>query len=173
MAINTGAANTQANQLRAYETQLTQAKQGLRDYQNRLSANWQGADSALVRQAIENAIAEINGVMNQLAPLSQDIRNAAEQIRREEEAAAAAARKQAQIRQARAELDAARRVADELKKKLEQLIQIAKNRPKSNLFGAVSTAMADQAAIAQAQIAFNDAAKRADELQQRLNQLSR
>ena len=171
MAINTATANSQADQLRSYEAQLSQAQTGLREYQSRIAANWHAEEATLLSKAIDKVLSEMNRTINQLGPLSQNIKNAAEQIRCEEEAAAILAKKQEQIRKAKVESDTANTAAENLKKKLEELIKIAASRHKGAA-GAVYIA-ADQTAIANAQRAFDEAAQLAVELQNRLNQLSR
>lgn len=171
MAINVSAANGLASQLASYTTQLTQARNYLSGYKNSLNSAWQAPEMAYINKAIDQTVADINNALNQLNPLSNDIRNAADEIRREEEAAAALARKQEQIRKVRADLDAAKAVADELKRKLDQLVRIANNRPKG--VAGIAYIASDKAAIATAQAAFTDAARRVDELQRTLDQLSR
>lgn len=168
MAINTFAANQQADRLRSYETQLTQAKNSLRAYQYSLTANWAGEEASHINRAIEQVLSQITAAQNQLAPLAQDIKNTAEQIRREEEAAAALAQKQAQIRQVSADLEAAQKSAEELKKKLDTLIRNTGNQPRRWVGAA-----ANQALINSTLTAYNEAAQKAEELQDLLSQLSR
>lgn len=82
MAINVSAANGLASQLASYTTQLTQARNYLSGYKNSLNSAWQAPEMAYINKAIDQTVADINNALNQLNPLSNDIRNAADEIRR-------------------------------------------------------------------------------------------
>jgi predicted RNase H-like nuclease (RuvC/YqgF family) len=168
--INTSVANQYAEKLRSYETQLTQAKTNLRAYQTGITSGWQSAEVSYINRAIEQVLAQITAAQNQIAPIAQEIKNTAEQIRREEEAAAALAQKQAQIREVRTELEAAQRTAEEQKKKLDEQLRIA-GVPAGGLVGAFTGAV-NQTMISTTKTLYEDAVRRVDELQRLLNQIS-
>ena len=56
MAINKAVAFQQADQLRSYETQLTQAKNNLRSYQSSLAANWSCNEMIYISRAIDQVL---------------------------------------------------------------------------------------------------------------------
>ena len=80
-------------------------------------------------------------------------------------------RKQAQIRQLRTEMEAAQKTAEELKKKLDELIHNSGNQ--SMDFIRKFTGVANQTRINTVQITYNDAARRVEEIQNLLNQIVR
>jgi len=171
MAINTAVAFQQADQLRSYETQLTQAKNLLRSYQSSLTANWNCNEMTYISRAIDQVLSQITSAQNQLMPLAHEIKNTAEQIQREEQAVIDSARKQVQIRQLRTEMETAQKIAEELKKKLDELIRNSGNQ--SMDFIRKFTGVANQARIKTAQMTYTDAARRVEEIQNLLNQIAR
>ena len=168
MAIDMSAIHRHAAELYTYEAQLTQAKNRLRAYREAVCAGWQGEEAADIARAIEQVLAQISSAQNQLVPLAQDIRQAAEEIRREEEAAAAQARRQAQMRQARQELEEATEARDGLLEKLNGLLPAS---ARSNAWAALPDAVGDSRVTA-AWSAYQAAVRRVEELEKVLETLS-
>ncbi len=128
MAINVGAANSQASQLSSNVSQLRNAKNQLVTYRSTITSNWQGAEVGYIVSAINQLIDEIDGAIRNLDSIGGDIRQTAEQIRREEEAAAAAAaaararaEKQRRIQAAQQKYNEARDELDKLNEEMEKL----------------------------------------------------
>lgn len=171
MTMNINGTFQQADQLRSYETQLTQAKNNLRSYQSSLYANWNCEEMIYISRAIDQVLSEITSAQNQLVPIANEIKNTAEQIRREEEAATILAQKQAQIHQLQTDLEAAQKTEEELKKQLEQLIRNSGNQPRD--YASKFTGVINQTMINKAQMIYADATRRVEEIQNLLNQITR
>lgn len=92
MAINVNVANVRAAQLLAYADQLRTAKHQLSSYKMSVASHWQGPEVTYITQGVDQTIAQLDSVINQLHSLSSDIKSAASAIKREDDAAAAAAR---------------------------------------------------------------------------------
>ena len=157
MPINVSLTNQQADRLRSYEEQLAQAKNNLRDYHARLNASWQSPEVVYINRAIDQTLSQITAAQNQLPQLAQDIKIVAEQIRREEEKAAL-------INQVTIALNVARKFADEVKKRFEDMI---KQYPHKKIADSVKSQ------IELVRKEYTEALCKVDELQNRLNQVSR
>ena len=164
MAINVSLANQQANQLLSYEAQLAQAKNSLHDYHRKLNANWQGEEVIYINRAIDQTMSQITAAQNQLPQLAQDIKIAAEQIRREEEKAAL-------INQVTIALNAARKFANEVKKRLEDMMKAIENEIKRYPNKIITDSARTQIELVRKE--YTEALRKVDELQNRLNQVSR
>lgn len=126
MGINVAAARIQAVQLNDNAFQLKSAKNKLKMYRSVISDNWSGKEVPYILAAIDETMNDINKSIKELESLSRDIKQVAEQIKREEEAAAAAAAaaaKQQRINKAQAEYDEACKELDDLNEKKASLIK--------------------------------------------------
>ena len=125
MAINVNAANVQAQQLNNNICQLRVAKQKMLAYRASVSNNWRSKEVSYILAAIDLVLKDIDLAIRNLDSLSNDIKNAAAQIKREEDAAAAAARvraeRQRRIRVAQKAYDDAQADWEALNKKREEL----------------------------------------------------
>ncbi|MBR4858863.1 MAG: hypothetical protein IKU08_06725 [Clostridia bacterium] len=96
MSINITAANNQANQIYSYAQQLRNTKTQLLSYKSSLQLNWSGQEVPFILKSIDQTLDRINAIIKELELLSNDVKGAANTIKREEEAAAAAARARAE-----------------------------------------------------------------------------
>lgn len=169
MAVDMSAIHRQAEELCAYETRLAQATNRLRAYREAVCAGWQGEEAADIARAIGQALAQISYAQNQLVPLAQDIRQAAEEVRREEVAAAAQARRQARLRQTRQELEEATEARDGLLERLNGLLPASMH---ADAWTALPGTMGDSRVKA-AWSAYQAAVRRVEELRTLLEALSK
>lgn len=149
MAINVDQARSQSAQLEGYAAQLSQARQQLLRYREEVAAGWQGQETTYLIQAINQAIARLDGAKSELNAISRDMVSAAQKIRAEEEAAARAAR-EAAAREAAAKEAAAREA------EAKRQAQAAKNQR-----------------IRQAQDAYNQAVEQLNALQKEYESIAK
>jgi len=160
-------ASARADQLRSRETQLTQAKDFLREYQSIYFVNWQTEETAFINKAIDSALFDINAAINQLSPMSDHEKTIAMQKKRSDEAAEKARKRdeetvkrtseQLRANQIRSDLEAAKANSNNQKRKLDSLIK----------------AMGDQASIMLAYNAYSASLQRVDELQKAVSNLAK
>lgn len=131
MAINVTKANQQAAEIADKIGQLRNAKSSLQKYKAELQANWQGKETGLFIEGIDNTIAKIDALLGSLNNLSNNIRAAAREIDQEEkaaaQAAAARAARQQRLAQARNDYNRACETLDSIAKERAAVVAQMRN----------------------------------------------
>lgn len=109
--IDVGSANSRANELRNYASNLRSAYNLLEQYQTEIQSNWQAQEVAYYVAAINNVQSRLSSAATELDSIASSVSSTASQIRAEEEAAERA-RREAEERAKREAEERARREAE-------------------------------------------------------------